>query len=172
MSKKKALPPLKTGQPCKKCREIHPGCTAHAKRSGKPCKMHRPTGSPVCLKHGGAAPQVRAAAKRRLELAQITPERTLLEIARIAYSDVASFFNADGSLKKPHELDVDQRATLASFEASIGNITAGDRKQDLIHKFKAWDKTKALELLAKHFGMLTEKVEHGGEITMKWQDEE
>jgi hypothetical protein len=42
-----------------------------------------------------------AAARRRLELAAITPERTLLEIARIAYANIASFFHDDGTIKSP-----------------------------------------------------------------------
>jgi hypothetical protein len=33
-----------------------------------------------------------------------------------------------------------------------------------------WDKPKALEMLAKHFGLLLERVEHSGGIELKWQD--
>lgn len=109
--------------------------------------------------HGGSAPQVIRKARERLALAHITPERTLLELARLAYADVASFWNTDGTLKKPWELDEDQRATLASFEACIQNNEAGDGKQDLVHKYKTWDKTRALEMLAKYFGMQTERIE-------------
>jgi len=146
-------------------------CTAKAKRSGFQCKKDAILGGTVCQKHGGGAPQVKRKANERLALAHITPERTLLEIARIAYSDVASFFNPDGTIKKPHELDEDQRASLAGFEASIQNVSAGDGKQDVIHKFKAWDKTKALEMLAKHFGMLQDKVDHTGKIEITWLDQ-
>jgi hypothetical protein len=133
-------------------------CTAHSKRTGNPCKLAAILGGTVCRMHGGSAPQVKSKAAERLALAQITPERTLLEIARIAYADVASFFNDDDTLKKPSELTVDQRAMLASFEASIGNVSSSDDKQDLIHKIKAWDKTKALEMLARHFGMFQDRV--------------
>jgi hypothetical protein len=41
-------------------------CTAHSKRSGKPCKKDAVKGTNVCRSHGAAAPQVKAAAKRRL----------------------------------------------------------------------------------------------------------
>lgn len=135
------------------------------------CKKEAILGSTVCRFHGGAAPQVKAAAERRLLLADITPERTLLEIARIAYSDVASFFNTDGSIKAPADLNIDQRGALAGFEATIQNNAPGDGKQDLIHKFKAWDKTKALEMLAKHFGITTEKIEHSGDISFRWLEQ-
>jgi hypothetical protein len=99
-----------------------------------------------------------AASRGASALAHITPDRTLLEIARIAYADVASFFNDDNTLKRPSELNEEQRATLASFEACIQNVTAGDGHQDLIHKFKAWDKPRCLEMLARHFGMFQDKV--------------
>jgi hypothetical protein len=39
------------------------------------------------------------------------------------------------------------------------NATAGDGVIDTIHKFKVWDKPKALSDLAKHFGLLVDKVE-------------
>lgn len=127
-------------------------------------------GQNVCRNHGGGAPQCREAGRKRLELAHITPDRVLLELARIAFADVASFFNADNTIKKPHELDEDQRAILAGFEASIQNVAPGDGKQDLIHKFRSYDKVKALEILAKHFGITSEKIEHQGEIKITWQD--
>lgn len=143
-------------------------CSAKSARTKQPCKKNAMLGGNVCGTHGGSAPQVKRKAAARLALAQITPERTLLEIARIAYSDVASFFNNDGTIKPPTDLNEDQRAVLAGFEACIQNNEPGDGKQDLIHKFKAWDKTKCLEMLAKHFGMLTEKVEHSGDVSFRW----
>ena len=41
-------------------------CIATAKRSGAQCKRSPVPGATVCVKHGGGAPQVQAAAKRRL----------------------------------------------------------------------------------------------------------
>jgi phage terminase small subunit len=93
-------------------------------------------------------------------------------IARIAYPDIASFFHDDGTIKKPSELDEDQRASLAAFEACITNVEAGDGHQDFIHRFRSWDKTRALEMLAKHFGLFDEKVKHSGEIRIRWQTDE
>src|SRR2546423_13437131 len=40
-------------------------CTATSKRTGRRCGLARIPGTTVCAKHGGAAPQVRAAAARR-----------------------------------------------------------------------------------------------------------
>jgi len=41
-------------------------CIAMAKRTGQRCGLARIPGTTVCAKHGGAAPQVRAAAARRV----------------------------------------------------------------------------------------------------------
>lgn len=107
-----------------------------------------------------------------LALADITADRTKLEIARLAFADLASLYNADGSFKKLSELDADQRATLAGFETIVKNAQAGDGVTDTVLKVKLWDKPKALEMLAKHFGMLTEKVEHSGSIAFEWIGDE
>jgi hypothetical protein len=41
-------------------------CTAHSKRSGKPCERSPIPGGTVCHYHGGAAPQVKKSAALRL----------------------------------------------------------------------------------------------------------
>lgn len=45
-------------------------CTATSQRSGQRCKRMASLGATVCAMHGGAAPQVRAAAQRRVALAE------------------------------------------------------------------------------------------------------
>lgn len=50
--------------------------------------------------------------------AGITRERVLREYAKLAFSDPRLFFNADGTLKHPTELDDDTAAALAQFEVS------------------------------------------------------
>jgi hypothetical protein len=56
----------------------------------------------------------------------------------------------------------------------VKNTKAGDGQQDTIHKFRLWDKTRALEMLAKHFALLTERVDLSGEVAIRWlrDDEE
>lgn len=46
-------------------------CTAKSKRSGKQCRNAPILGGTVCERHGGKAPQVRAAANRRLQRADL-----------------------------------------------------------------------------------------------------
>jgi hypothetical protein len=55
-------------------------CTAIAKSTGEQCKRRPHPGTTKCVKHGSGAPQVRAAAKRRLALGQATAELDRLGI--------------------------------------------------------------------------------------------
>ena len=43
-------------------------CSAHRSRDGQPCQAWAVRGGSVCVAHGGAAPQVRLAAQRRLAI--------------------------------------------------------------------------------------------------------
>jgi phage terminase small subunit len=92
--------------------------------------------------------------KRRAEAvakAGLSVERTLLEVARLAYSDVRKLYKPDGSLIPVHELDDDAAATVASVEVDeIGmeGVVVGHTK-----KIKHWDKNSALEKAMKHLGL-------------------
>jgi hypothetical protein len=55
-------------------------CTAR-KRNGEPCRAMAARGATVCRVHGGSAPQVKAAAKRRLEQALDAAAQRLLGFA-------------------------------------------------------------------------------------------
>lgn len=57
-------------------------CAATSRRSGERCKRGATPGATVCYKHGGGAPQVRAAAARRLEETKATA-RAAAALARI-----------------------------------------------------------------------------------------
>lgn len=100
----------------------------------------------------------------------IKAEDVLREYGRVAFIDMRTFFDAQNNLKAISELDDAQGAALASLEVVIKNVAAGDGKTDLVHKFKLWDKMKALESLAKHFGLLVDKVEHSGELVIQHMD--
>jgi hypothetical protein len=67
-----------------------------------------------------------------------------------------------GNVKPITELTEEEGAVLASLEVIVKNAEAGDGHTDTIHKFKLWDKTRALEALAKHFGLVTERLEVNG----------
>jgi hypothetical protein len=51
-----------------------PRCTAHSSRTGHRCRQRPMAGGTVCQTHGGRAPQVRAAAARRLVTERVTAD--------------------------------------------------------------------------------------------------
>lgn len=86
------------------------------------------------------------------------------ELLRILTVDITQAFYPDGSIKPISEIPEDVRRCIAGFElAEIWGGVGEDRMQiGVLKKLKLWDKNKALELMAKHLKMLTEKHEHSG----------
>ena len=114
------------------------------------------------------AEAVSAGKAKQLDSADLTAARVLEEYRRLAFIDARSFWDEGGNLKPFSELTAEQGSALAGFEAIIKNAKAGDGVTDTIHKIRLWDKTRALESLAKHFGLLTDKIEHSGAVSYKW----
>lgn len=116
-------------------------------------------------------PEIAAAVakKTQVQLAKtdLTAERTLEEMRRLAFSNVQDLFDEKGNLRPIHMLTREQAACIASVEVIIKNAQAGDGHTDTVHKIKVWDKTRTLEMLGKHFALLTEKVQHSGGLTIK-----
>lgn len=113
-----------------------------------------------------------AKTKKVLSKLEITAERTLLEIARIAYVDPAAFFDSDNRPLSIHEIPEDARRAIAGIEVDALYEGHGEdryRSGDTV-KFKAWSKNEALTALAKHFKLLTDKVEHSGEVNIRVVD--
>ena len=87
--------------------------------------------------------------------------RVLLEISKLAFSDIRDLFRPDGSLIPPHELDADIAAAVVSMEYE--ELTAGEGESKRVIgrriKLKLADKTRNLELLGKHLKLFVDKVE-------------
>lgn len=124
------------------------------------------------LSNAMVAAAVAEKTQQQLAKADITAERVLQEIGRLAFSDVRTLFDANGKIKPLHTLSADEAACIAGLEVIIKNAEAGDGHMDTVHKIKVWDKSKNLEMLAKHFALLTEKIEHSGGLTIRWQGED
>ena len=84
-------------------------CTAHSSQTGQPCRKFAVAGSTVCRKHGGAAPQVKRAARARLENAA---DRMAKELLKMATDD-----NVADSVKLAALRDVLDRAGLGAKTA-------------------------------------------------------
>ena len=107
-----------------------------------------------------------AALAERAERAKLTADEVLIELARIARSDLRRAFDADGRLKAIGDLDEDTARTLASVEVVTRRVPGqgddGAAEVEYVHKIKGWDKIAALTLAAKHLGLVTERREHSG----------
>lgn len=111
------------------------------------------------------AEQIQSAMKAREKRTHITQDRVLQELARIAFFDIRRLYNEDGTMKLPHELDDEAAAVLAGVDVSTTSVGGDESPLSIItKKAKVFDKGAALTLAMRHLGMLTDKVEHSGEI--------
>lgn len=105
--------------------------------------------------------------QQQLDKAELSAVRVLEELRRLSFADIRGLFDSAGNLKPLHELTAEQAACIAGFEVIKKNAEAGDGKTDVVHKIRVIDKTRSLEMLAKHFALLTEKLEHSGGLTIR-----
>lgn len=104
---------------------------------------------------------------KALQQAEITAERTMLEIARLAFTDRRGVWSEGGTLKPLSAWTADEAACLEGLEVIIKNAEAGDGHTDRVHKVRLATKTAALDLLAKHFGLVNNKVDVTHRITLE-----
>lgn len=97
---------------------------------------------------------VRRLLGERLRRNELSADRTLEEIRRLAFSDVRRLFDEQGNLRPIHSLSDEDAAAVAGIEVIIKNAEAGDGHLDRVHRIKLWDKSKNLEQLAKHFRLV------------------
>ncbi len=106
-------------------------CRATSKQSGQRCRQKVVPGATVCHYHGGAAPQVKAAAMERLRalqhpaidrLSQLIEQEEFPTVSYAASRDVL-----DRTLGKPHEhLDV----TLGATEELLTRLDAWKQRKN------------------------------------------
>jgi phage terminase small subunit len=124
--------------------------TAAAIRAGYSPKTAASQGSRL-LKDAKVRVDVDARLAKVATRNEITVERTLKEIARIAYGDVRKLYNADGSLKKIGDLDEDAAAQIAGVEVDTTKVA--EEVTISTAKLKRWDKVKALDQCMAYLGM-------------------
>ena len=93
----------------------------------------------------------RAAAKN-----EISVERTMQQIARLAYGDIRRLYDGAGKLRPIHELDDDAAALVASVEQEELYVGSGEERRHIgvLQKVRMRDPQKALDqcmsILAMH----------------------
>ena len=86
---------------------------------------------------------------------EITADRVLQGLAAIAFADPRKLFDANGALKPLDQIDDETRAALV-IEVTQG--TDADGNPTFTRKAKFADKLFALDRLARHLGLLVDKL--------------
>ena len=99
----------------------------------------------------------------RAERNQITADRVLQEVARLAFLDIRKAFKSDGTLLPLDQLDDDTAAAIAGLEVFEEYQGRGEDREFIgfTKKIKLADKKGSLELLMRHLGLLKDKVQLG-----------
>jgi phage terminase small subunit len=90
----------------------------------------------------------------RSQRVHATADRVIAELAAIAFADVRAVYDASGHLLPIRDLPDHVAATIASIEVVRRPTDDPDAPVEYVHKYKFWDKLRAVENLGKHFGDL------------------
>ena len=93
---------------------------------------------------------------KRLE---ISADRVLSELAKLAFNDPRNFFDEDGRLKPISELDPDHAKVIAGIETMHKVSGEADDGITITTKIKLADRGQNLERLGKHLKLFTDKTE-------------
>jgi phage terminase small subunit len=108
-------------------------------------------------------PEIRAcidaAIAKRSKRTGVNQDRVIRELARLAFVNAADVIDSKNATVREDATE-DDLAAIASVKVKVvqGDFDSTERE------IKLADKLKALELLGKHLGMYTEKVEHSGSV--------
>lgn len=123
------------------------------------------TNASKLLQNTTISQRIQKCMKDREVRTEIKQDRVVDELARIAFSDIGDYLKIetfkDGDVEHKRLVVFDTDTLPASKKASIQEIRQN------IHggiSFKLHDKLKALELLGRHLGMFTDKVEFSGSM--------
>jgi phage terminase small subunit len=100
--------------------------------------------------------------QKLLDRREITAERVLDEIAKMAFLDPRKMFRPDGSLVPIHELGEGEAASIAGLE--ITELYEEKVPIGRLKKIKIADKGMNLERLGRYLKLFTDKVEHSGSL--------
>ena len=131
--------------------------TEAAKRAGYSDKTAYSVGWEI-LKKPEIQVAIKVAQDARSKRTEITVDRVLQELAKIAFFDPRKLFDSDGNVKQVHELDDDTAGAIAGLD--VQDLIEDRQVIGYTKKYKIADKNTALANCMKHLGMLTERVEH------------
>lgn len=127
------------------------------------------TCGPRLLRNAHVRAAVDAKQGKQLAKTDITAEEVKARLANIARIDPAEVYEDDGTLKPLSEMKPEVRQSISSIKKTVSNIGAP------IEEVKFDSRISALDILAKHFGLLKERpllpeMPGGTLLTIKWAD--
>lgn len=92
---------------------------------------------------------------------EVTQDRVINELAKIAFLDIRKLYTENGQLKNVTDIDDDTAGAISSLETLEEYDGYGDDREKIgdTQKVKLLDKTKALELLGRHLGIFNDKLD-------------
>jgi phage terminase small subunit len=123
-------------------------------------KTARQQGSRM-LSNPDVAAAVSGKTTQMMEKLEITADRVIQEIGKLAFFDPRKLFNDDGSLKLISEIDANSAVSIAGFDVCELFDGAGDQKHayGLLKKVKLADKSRNLEMLGRYFKLFSPERE-------------
>ena len=114
-----------------------------------------------------------AVAARQADLAkklEVTQERIVTELAKIAFANMSDYIRISGE-GDPYtdlsKMDRDQAAAVSEITVEDFKDGRGEDARDVRRvKFKLHDKRQSLVDLGRHLGMFKDKVEHSGTVAL------
>lgn len=146
------------------CREylVDMNATQAAVRAGYSEKTAHSCG-PRLMDNAGVIKKIRVLTDERARSLEITAERVLKELARVAFADPGDIVKVDerGRVKvtPTEQLTEDQRRAIQSVSQTADGV-----------KIKMGDKLRALELVGKHIGLFIDRVEVHGNVRTETEE--
>jgi len=118
------------------------------------------------LKHVEVQKAIQQAQQERRRRTQVDADRVLLELSRIAFSDVMEHYTTDdfGQLSLAEGAPQGASAAVSSIKRKVRTFTTKEGDSDTTYEveYKVWDKNTALTNLGKHLGLFVERHEVTG----------
>lgn len=130
----------------------HYALNGHSWLAGQAAGLATRQGAYAVLHRADVESRVQEILHQRFNKAGITAERTMKELARIAYGSVADLYDEEGRLLPPHLLPDDVAANVSRIKVELqGSGSGEERTLTVVKDIKLGDKMAALTILARHF---------------------
>jgi phage terminase small subunit len=136
-------------------KDLHQG-NAYLRAGYRAKRSSASTGAHILMCKPKIKAAIEAAKAERSRRNEITADRILQEMARLAFLDIGKAFDEGGNLKPLHEMDEDTRRAISGLEVTA--LYEDGENVGKVSKIKLADKRAALVDLAKHSGHFDQKV--------------